>query len=458
MKLLSMCFSPTASRAVVFYFLFSLILCVAPAELVSSATAQAPIPLGVITKAGEIQVIAIPEFEFSEGAPGGEIAKMNDIIYRNLELSGYFKKPSNEKFVAEAHEDDKKAGKIEPERWHRLSVSFLLLGIITNKDGLLVTEVRLYGMEKGQRIFGSLYPPCTPQNLPRQARRISDDIIFKLTGNHGVANTQIVFVANRTKQAWSKDIWIMYADGTEQRPLTNDRITCASPCWGANGTEIYYTSYKDHNPDLCGLKADGSKSWYISRFPGLNISPAWSEARQRIALTLGKDGNSEVYTMDRYGRYPMRLTINIAIDSSPCWSPTGNRIAFTSDREGGKAQLYAMDADGLNTTRLTRLGAGYNYNDGAAWSPKSDLIAFSCRFEGKFDICTINIDGSGARQLTTVGNNEDPCWSPDGTSIVFTSDRRGVAQLFVMQADGSNQTQLTVEGINHSAAWGPFEK
>jgi TolB protein len=34
------------------------------------------------------------------------------------------------------------------------------------------------------------------------------------------------------------------------------------------------------------------------------------------------------------------------------WSPDGSRIAFTSRRDGND-ELYVMDADGSNQTRLT---------------------------------------------------------------------------------------------------------
>ena len=47
-----------------------------------------------------------------------------------------------------------------------------------------------------------------------------------------------------------------------------------------------------------------------------------------------------------------RLTNDRADDSHPAWSPDGSRIAFTSGRHGN-SEIYVMDADGSNQTRLT---------------------------------------------------------------------------------------------------------
>ena len=42
----------------------------------------------------------------------------------------------------------------------------------------------------------------------------------------------------------------------------------------------------------------------------------------------------------------------ILINGSPDWSPAGDRIAFTSTRDGDY-ELYLMDTDGGNVTRIT---------------------------------------------------------------------------------------------------------
>ena len=55
---------------------------------------------------------------------------------------------------------------------------------------------------------------------------------------------------------------------------------------------------------------------------------------QRIAFRSDRDGNWEIYVMDKDGSNHTRLTTNSAQDIEPAWSPDGSKTAFTSDRDG----------------------------------------------------------------------------------------------------------------------------
>ncbi len=85
----------------------------------------------------------------------------------------------------------------------------------------------------------------------------------------------------------------------------------------------------------------------------------------QIAFVSNRDGNFEVYVMDTDGSNQTRLTNNPAIDEGPAWSPDGTKIAFRSDRDGN-FEVYVMDTDGSNQTRLTNNPA---FDSFPAWSP-----------------------------------------------------------------------------------------
>ena len=394
--------------------------------------------------------IAVPNFNSQIPGEAFRPGTFSDIIYRDLELSGFFLRPENEKFVAQTDRSDKTRGKIDFTEWKRLGCSFLLKGEYHLTDSDLWADCYLYDTKTGQRVFGKKFKGYTKQAYRLLAHHVSDEIVHYVAHEKGVASTRIVFISKRGD---SKEVYIMDADGFNQRSLTNDGSLAATPCWGYGGTEIYYTSYKEYNPDLWVLRLKDGKRGVVSSYPGFNLSSAWCEKTKRIALTLSKDGNSEIYTMDHRGNSLKRLTFNRAIDSSPSWSPHGNRIVFTSDRSGGP-QLYVMDSEGLDVKRLTRQGS---YSDSAVWSPKGDKIAFVSRSSGYFHVFLMNMDGTDWIQLTKgQSNNEDPSWAPNGHHIVFTSDRTGKPQIFIMNDDGSNQVQLTTQGSNQSPGWSPF--
>jgi TolB protein len=110
-----------------------------------------------------------------------------------------------------------------------------------------------------------------------------------------------------------------------------------------------------------------------------------------------------------------------------------------------------MDAEGANQRRLTFDGT---YNDGAAWSPSGDLIAYTSRRDGRFQIVITNVVTLASRVITSgPGENESPTFSPDGRKIAFVSARSGGKQIYVIDLDGSNLRQITREGNNDMPDW-----
>ena len=172
----------------------------------------------------------------------------------------------------------------------------------------------------------------------------------------------------------------------------------------------------------------------------------------------------EIYLMDASdGSNLTRLTYNsfplsTSIDYGPSWSPDGTQIAFQSYRDGTSEnpniEIYKMDADGSNQTRLT----DEPFADAVpAWSPDGTQIAFTTYRIGDSEIYVMDADGSNPTNLTSdLSDDSKAAWSPDGTEIAFSSDRDGDYEIFVMDADGSNPTQITTNGTDdQSPSWSP---
>lgn len=58
------------------------------------------------------------------------------------------------------------------------------------------------------------------------------------------------------------------------------------------------------------------------------------------------------------------------------------------------------------------------------------------------NICVINPDGTGFRQLTDDGLSYSPRWSPDGKKIAYCSGPEPTVSLKLMDPDGSNKVEL----------------
>lgn len=180
--------------------------------------------------------------------------------------------------------------------------------------------------------------------------------------------------------------------------------------------------------------------------------PAWAAfpgENGRIAFTSWRDGNGEIYSMNADGTNATRLTNNSSSDTEPVFSPDGTKIAFSSASFRDSIQdIYSMNADGTGLTRLTT-NALYLPAAEPAFSPDGAKIAFTngC-MECNQELYVMNADGSGQTRLTINGSyDSEPVFSPDGSKIAFASERDRNFEIYSMDADGTNQTRLT----NHAS-------
>ena len=177
----------------------------------------------------------------------------------------------------------------------------------------------------------------------------------------------------------------------------------------------------------------------------------------KIIFYSNRDGNYEIYTMDSDGSNQTRLTFNDAYDGWPAWSSDGQQIAFQSYRDGN-GEIYVMDADGQNQRRLTNHPAFDGYPD---WSPDGKQIAFTSgrdanEEEPRLEIYTMDADGGSVRKITNMGFVQRPRWSPDGEWILFRE-----IEIFAIRPDGTDIWQVSNPRNNTAmflGSWSPDGK
>ena len=190
---------------------------------------------------------------------------------------------------------------------------------------------------------------------------------------------------------------------------------------------------------------------YTNRYPVVSPDGA------TVSFLSTRDGTLEIYTMTPDGGNETRLTHNDkGDDENVSWSPDGARIVHTSYHliplsEASKAaEIYVMNADGSDRTRLTDNDA---WDSQPAFSPDGAQIAFASARDGNYEVYLMPADGSNPVNLTHhEGRDMRPRWIDGGARISFISDRDGQNALYAMDADGSNVTPLS-DAV--SSVWSP---
>ena len=369
--------------------------------------------------------ILIQPFSSESGTAIAENAQA--ILISDLEFSGYFRLILDEKLSFLAH------AKIEGEvGWLRDSLVFKCR-ILEMPGRNAMLDRSYFGLETDEE---------------RPVHHAANDVILTLTGEQGLALTQIAFVSQRGP---AREIMIMNYDGKYPRQIThNDSINLA-PAWSQDAGRLIFTSFASGNPDLMIYDMKTKSFRIVNRHRGLHTSPAWAPDGKAIVYAKTVSGNTDLYMMDN--NTSRRLTVSAAIDCAPTWSPDGSEIAFVSDRSGSP-QVYMMDAQGGNVRRLTHHGS---YNDSPTWSPKGDMIAYVTREKYGFQINIMDVSGGNTYSVTReYANHEDPSWSPDGMYLAYASDKTGQWDIYITSWDGKRTRRLTTSGGNISPAWSPM--
>jgi len=395
-----------------------------------SSAAQTDIYLKT-ERAGRGKVpIVIEEIRAASGRERGPAALITGVIRDDLDFSGLF-----QTIRSTAGADD--AGQ-------KLAAGALLTGTLVADGSGYLLDAKLLEFSSKEVIFTKRYRFA--EDAGRSvAHTVSDEIVYFLIGERGIATTRILF---RRAEGGAKNLYLADYDGFGARRITKGEIV-VSPLWLDEG-RICYSSDRRKNWDCYLIDLRKGTKYLLTQWHGINIAGSSIASRDEIAMTLSVNGNHEIYILNSSGKILRRLTRNRAIDISPSFSPNGSEIAFVSDR-GGTPQIYIMDGYGGNVRRLTRAGS---YNQSPAWSPNGDLIAYSSREGGLYRLRLISPDGLVEETLFEDNlSYEDACWAPDGRHIAATVREGGKNYVVVIDIDTKEKRRLAQ---GEFADWSPL--
>lgn len=144
-------------------------------------------------------------------------------------------------------------------------------------------------------------------------------------------------------------LWLIKPNGDNPHSLTDrDDI---DPTWSPDGSMIAFASSRAGMRQLFVMNADGSNIRQVTNLDNMGGRSTWSPDGTRLAFYRGPAGDHNIYIINIDGTGLVQLT-NGGDNLGPSWSPDGNWIAFTSFRDGNN-EIYLIHPDGTNITRLT---------------------------------------------------------------------------------------------------------
>jgi Tol biopolymer transport system component len=287
----------------------------------------------------------------------------------------------------------------------------------------------------------------------------------------------IVFESNR---AGNHDIWVMNADGSDVRRLTDHPALDETPVFSPDGGRIVFASEREGELDVFSMRADGSDLVNLTRNPTADDDhPKFSRDGRLIAFNSKRhDGETyQLWVMNADGTHPRRITEHIDWDTFPSFSSDGSRILFRRvlptggwSSSGRDSEIFVIDADGYGARNLSRHPAFDGYPD---WSHDGRFIAFASDREarGVFQVYVMDADGSNVVRISpaeTGASYARPIWSPDSRRIVATREKDEVREIIVFElavAFGPAvlfTREVAIEpvtdgGLSRGVAWGDFD-
>lgn len=196
-----------------------------------------------------------------------------------------------------------------------------------------------------------------------------------------------------------------------------------NPVWSPDGKFIYFISNRKGAPSLWRAPVDEA----TGRATG-EPEPIIGPLAQSWQLNVSRDGRRLIYVekqirenihavnfdpgKNETSGQPVAILEGSKRSSSPDVSPDGQWLTYYSRSE--MEDIFVIKTDGTGQSQLT----SDSFNDRTPrWSPDGKRITYYSNASGKYEIWTINPDGSGRRQIS-FNNGRQPSIN-NGTSLVY---------------------------------------
>ncbi|MDP2808499.1 MAG: tetratricopeptide repeat protein [bacterium] len=218
----------------------------------------------------------------------------------------------------------------------------------------------------------------------------------------------------------------------------------ALPTLSSDGRKIAFSSKRDGNTELYVMDADGQNQKRITNNPDLDYMPAFSPDGKSLAYVSDRDENDEIYLFDLQTKKDRRLTANKYDDVLPRFSPDGGEIFFLSD-SGAFWGLWRLSL-GNNARPQLIIPDPQEKGDKDYFDIAVGQIFYQQKQENQVALKSWSLAGGEAKQINCPSflAGLPTILSPDGRYILYTSSRQGNYEVYLYDRQADYNLRLTV--------------
>ncbi|MDP9190515.1 MAG: S9 family peptidase [Acidobacteriota bacterium] len=293
----------------------------------------------------------------------------------------------------------------------------------------------------------------------------------------GARIAYVVTKADLARSVYDSDVWIIDADGKNDRRLTFANGADFRPRWSPDGSLIAFLSDRGGRNAIYVRDPKGGEARIFSSEPTPIREFEWSPDGKQIAFTRIDEISTEeekrvaakddarvvgegtrhvhLYLADVEGGKARKLTSGELSAFDFDWSPDGSEIAVSRAAGTGLDHLHSTDIQIISTrdgaVRPLVVRPGHDRN--AKFSPDGKWIAFTSaggvgHWLVEFDIHVVPAAGGEPKRISAAYDRtpDGHDWMSNGHGLWIEGPWNATSRLFRINADGSGFTDASPRG------------
>ena len=241
----------------------------------------------------------------------------------------------------------------------------------------------------------------------------------------------------------SSNIWVSPAgDFARARQITNSTSEIGALCWTPEGKIIYSTSGTGRFEDLWLMNADGTENRQLT-FTGDRdeLWPELSPDGRQLVYAVTLESIRSIWRMNMDGSGAVELVHNVDSQADPHFSKDGKWVYYNSRDETSSRAFWKVSVDG---------GQSVKVRDRSICHLAPDGKSFLCFYrdvapEALAKLLIVSAESADVilRTFDWPEGANTVFWSPDGQAVDYISERDGLTNIWRLPLVGGKERKLT---------------